>query len=292
MSAGQLAQDLNKAVEQYYDSTIDLYEGLWGEHVHHGYWDLGESPAADGPDRHAASDRTVSELAAFAAVPAGAHLLDAGCGIGGPALYLARELGCRVEGITLSSQQVVRATDRAREAGLADQVSFRQLDAVRTDYPDATFDVVWALESLEHMPDRTAFLAEAWRVLRPGGVLAISTWCIRDGRLDADATGLLDEIYERQAIPSLPPFGCYDRWCREAGFGDVRVHDWTPYVRNTWDPDFAGVERLDLHDHSFLRDLARRRGVAALRFFYAIPLMKRAYDEGVMHYAAVAARKP
>lgn len=292
MNAGQLAEDLNQAVERYYDSTIDLYEGLWGEHVHHGYWDPGQSPVADGPDRHAASERTVRELAEFAAVPAGSQVLDAGCGIGGPALYLARRLGCRVEGITLSSQQVVRATERAREAGLADQLSFRQLDAVRTDYPDASFDVVWALESLEHIPDRAAFLAEALRVLRPGGVLAVSTWCVRDGELDPAAADLLAEIYERQAIPSLPPFGSYDRWCRQAGFTDVRVADWTPYVRNTWDTDFAGVERLDLHDHSFLRDVARRKGVAALRFFYAIPLMKRAYDDGVMYYAAVAARKP
>ncbi|GHJ47730.1 delta(24)-sterol C-methyltransferase [Catellatospora sp. TT07R-123] len=287
-----MAEDVNKAVEQYYDSTIDLYEGLWGEHVHHGYWDLGSSPADDGPDRHAASDRTVRELLAFAGIPAGAHLLDAGCGIGGPALHLAREHGCRVEGITLSSQQVVRATERAHAAGLADRVGFRQLDAVRTDYPDATFDAVWALESLEHMPDRTAFLAEALRVLKPGGVLAVSTWCVRDGELDEAADALLAEIYERQAIPSLPPIGAYDRWCREAGFAQVRVADWAPYVAGTWDTDFAGVERLDLHDHSFLRELARRKGVAALRFFYAIPLMKQAYADGVMRYAAVAAVKP
>ncbi len=291
MNAGQLAEDLNKAVEQYYDTTIDLYEGLWGEHVHHGYWEPGQSPA-DGPDRHAASERTVTELAAFAAVPAGSRVLDAGCGIGGPALFLARHLDCRVEGITLSSQQVERATERARAAGLADRLAFQQLDAVRTGFPDASFDVVWALESLEHIPDRAAFLAEALRVLRPGGVLAVSTWCVRDGELDAEAAGLLAEIYERQAIPSLPPMADYGRWCRQAGFADVRVADWTPYVRNTWDTEFAGVERLDLEDHSFLRDLARRKGVAALQFFYAIPLMKRAYDDGVMCYAAVAARKP
>ncbi len=281
--------DLNQAVERYYDSTIDLYEGLWGEHVHHGYWDIGESPAASGPDRHAASDRTVGELAAFAGIPAGSYVLDAGCGIGGPALYLARRLGCRVEGITLSSQQVVRAEQRAREAGLSDQVSFRQMDAVQTDYPEGTFDAVWALESLEHIPDRAAFLAEALRVLRPGGVLAVSTWCTRDGQLDNAAEDLLSKIYKRQAIPGLPPFGFYDQSCRAVGYQEVRVADWTAFVRNTWDTDFSSV---DDQDATFLRDVAREKGHDVLRFFYAIPLMKRAYDEGVMHYAAVAARKP
>ncbi len=287
MNAGHL----NQAVERYYDSTIDLYEGLWGEHVHHGYWDLGESPAANGPDRHAASERTVSELAAFAAVPAGSYVLDAGCGIGGPALYLARQLGCRVEGITLSSQQVTRAAQRAREAGLADRLSFRQLDAVHTDYPDGSFDVVWALESLEHIPDRAAFLAEALRVLRPGGVLAVSTWCVRDGQLDADAEALLSQIYKRQAIPSLPPFGLYARICHEVGFQGVRVADWTAFVCNTWDTNFAGVQPLG-PDGSFLRDVARAKGSDVLRFFYAIPLMKQAYEDGVMHYAAITATKP
>jgi tocopherol O-methyltransferase len=275
---------LNQAVGQYYDSTMDLYEGLWGEHVHHGYWDVGTG--TDRVDRHTASDRTVRELAAFAGFAAGASVLDAGCGIGGPAMFLAREYGCRVEGITLSSEQVDRARQRAVEAGLDDRVTFRQLDAVHTDYPEGTFGVVWALESLEHMPDRGAFFAEAYRVLAPGGTVAVSTWCRRDGQLSAEDERLLSQIYERQAIPSLQPMREYEAACHAAGFTDVRVADWTDNVRHTWDTDFTGVERLD-RDGSFVRDLARTKGVDVLRFFYAIPLMKKAYDTGVMRYAAI-----
>src|SRR5262245_39645437 len=59
-SAGATTE-LNQAVAAYYDTTIGLYEQLWGEHVHHGYWDPGESPRT-GADRHAACDRTVREL--------------------------------------------------------------------------------------------------------------------------------------------------------------------------------------------------------------------------------------
>src|SRR5687767_13523278 len=117
--------DLNQAIERYYDSTMELYEGLWGEHVHHGYWDVGAG--GERVDRHTASDRTVRELVAFAGFPAGASVLDAGCGIGGPAMALAREYGCRVEGITLSSEQADRARQRAHDAGLSDRVTFRQL---------------------------------------------------------------------------------------------------------------------------------------------------------------------
>jgi tocopherol O-methyltransferase len=282
---------LNEAVGRYYDSTVDLYEGLWGEHVHHGFWGIGESPAAGGTDRHAASDRTVRELAAFGGFAPGSSVLDAGCGIGGPALYLARELDCRVEGITLSTEQVHRAEQRARAAGLADRTTFRKMDAVRTGYPDATFDVVWALESLEHMPDRGAFFAEALRILRPGGVVAVSTWCVRADTLDPSDEALLAQIYERQAIPSLRSLPEYERLCRDAGFTDVRARDWTEHVRHTWDTDFTEVDRLD-GDGSFIRNVARAKGVAALRFFYAIPLMKKAYDTGVMRYGALRGAKP
>src|SRR4051812_45829854 len=94
--------ELHAAVGRYYDETIELYDELWGEHIHHGYWPEG---GVDG-DRHAAQQRTVRELAAFAGVAPGSSVLDAGCGVGGPALYLAGELGCTVDGITLSGKQV------------------------------------------------------------------------------------------------------------------------------------------------------------------------------------------
>ena len=80
--------DLNDAVAVYYDTTLELYEDMWGEHVHHGYWYRRE-PGRRRADRHAACDRTVRELAAFAGVSPGSTVLDVGCGIGGPAIHLA-----------------------------------------------------------------------------------------------------------------------------------------------------------------------------------------------------------
>jgi tocopherol O-methyltransferase len=288
---GAVRTGLNAAVERYYDTTLDLYEELWGEHVHHGYWDVGDSPSAGGEDRHRATDRLVRELIAFARVPAGAAVLDVGCGIGGPALFLAGPHGCEVEGITLSALQVARAREKAQAAALADHARFSQRDALASGLPDESFDVVWALESLMHFPDRGAFFAEALRLLRPGGTLAAATWSVCDGELTADGQGLVDDVLRHQVMPSLMSLEEHADLARAAGFDDVSFADWSANVANSWDPAFALIEQFD-RGPAVMRRLARERGVDVLGFFYAGPLMKKGFDTGVITYGALRAVKP
>ena len=283
--------DMNTAVERYYDTTLDLYEELWGEHVHHGYWDEGERPDADGADRHSATDRLVHELVGYAGVPAGARVLDVGCGIGGPALYLAGALGCTVVGVTLSAQQAARAAEKAAAAGLAERTEFHQMDALSTGFPDASFDVLWAVESLMHIADREAFFAEAMRLLRPGGRLAIATWSQRDGELAEDERELVDQILKHQVMPSFSSLEEHERMARAAGFTEVASVDWSRAVANSWDPDFALIKKPE-HGRATMVSLARERGADVLGFFYAGPLMKKGFDTGVMTYGAIRAVKP
>ncbi len=282
---------LNAAVERYYDTTLDLYEELWGEHVHHGYWDPGERPGDHGADRKTATDRLVHELVAYAGIPAGAKVLDVGCGIGGPALHLAGALGCVVEGITLSAAQAARANEKAREAGVGDRAHFYQRDALSNGYPDESFDAVWALESLMHIPDRAAFFAEALRVLRPGGRLAIGTWSVRDGQLSAEDEELVRLILKHQVMPSFSSLEEHQRLALAAGFTDVSTVDWTAAVANSWDPDFALIKPIE-RSRSAMMELARDRGVDVLGFFYAGPLMLKGFETGAMTYGAVRATKP
>lgn len=282
---------LNTAVERYYDTTLDLYEELWGEHVHHGFWDPGERPGVDGADRHAATDRLVHELVAYAAVPVGSRVLDVGCGIGGPALYLAGPLGCTVVGVTLSASQAARATEKAKAAGLADRAGFHQLDALSTGFPAASFDVVWAVESLMHIPDRVGFFAEALRLLRPGGILAVATWSVRDGELTPAEDKLVAQILRHQVMPSFSSLEEHVRLGEAAGFEDVAFVDWSGAVANSWDPDFALIEQYE-NGRAAMVELARSRGADVLGFFYAGPLMKSGFDSGVITYGALRATKP
>ena len=111
-------------------------------------------------------------------------VLDVGCGVGGTSRYLAKKLGpqASVTGITLSPNQVKRATELAQEQSVPN-AKFRVMNALEMEYEDNSFDIVWACESGEHMPDKEAYINEMMRVLKPGGKFVMATWCQRDDRL-------------------------------------------------------------------------------------------------------------
>ena len=73
-------------------------------------------------------------------------------------------------GITLSKSQVKRGGELAAEQSLRN-CSFQVMDALHMDFPDDTFDLVWACESGEHMPDKKKYIEEMTRVLKPGTLI-------------------------------------------------------------------------------------------------------------------------
>lgn len=105
----------------------------------------------------------------------GMRVLDAGCGIAGPALWLARHRGVNVSAVNISAVQVAEARERIGAAGLGDRVVVSLGDYHRLEelYPPAAFDAVLFLESLVHSDHPQAALAAAHRVLKPGGVLYV-----------------------------------------------------------------------------------------------------------------------
>jgi tocopherol O-methyltransferase len=160
---------------------VDYYDRCWGERIraghnqrsgaiHYGLYFSGEE------DAETAKLRTNAELAALAALGAGPlHVLDAGCGVGGTAVDLAlRYPELELVGITLSADQVELATQHAARAGVGSRVGFFVRDYHDTGFAAASFDVVWAIESLCHTPDRRGFFREVARLLRPGGQLIVA----------------------------------------------------------------------------------------------------------------------
>ena len=122
---------------------------------------------------HSGQRNATVRLAQLAGVAGAQHVLDVGCGIGGPSRFLAKAFGCRVIGLDLTAEFVEVASLLARRTGLADKVTYRQGDALDLPFADASFDLVWSQNAAMNIADRDRLYAEMRRVLKPAGRLAI-----------------------------------------------------------------------------------------------------------------------
>ena len=123
---------------------------------------------------HARGLAATEELARLLDAQSGDHVLDIGAGIGGPARWLAATFGCRVTGIDLTPEFCTAARRLVEATGLAGKVTILEGDATHLPFDDATFDRAWSQNVIMNIADKARFYAEAFRVLRPGGVLALA----------------------------------------------------------------------------------------------------------------------
>lgn len=170
--------------------------------------------------------RTIERLE----LPLGATVLDVGCGTGASALPAAEMVGPqgRVIGVDLAERLLEVARRKSREAQLAN-IQFETGDMERLGYPDDHFDAVVSVFSIFFIPDMARQIRELWRMVRPGGWLAITTWgprvlepgssawwnAVKEVRPDlVNTVSPWDRITEPQAVRDL---------LREAGIVDVDV---------------------------------------------------------------------
>jgi SAM-dependent methyltransferase len=122
-----------------------------------------------------------AELATAAGIEPSTRVLDVGCGIGGPARYLAATFGCNVTGIDLSAGFIDAAIYLTTRCGLSDRVTFQVGDALHLPFEDAAFDAVFLQHVAMNVKDRAALYSEANRILAPGGRLATFDVVLREG---------------------------------------------------------------------------------------------------------------
>jgi len=160
-------------VEDYYDQCQRWYSWCYSDReglsIHYGFWE---------PGTRARGESLVNqylELERSLQPRKGESVLDAGCGVGGASLWLARRSEARFTAVTLSSVQFRLARQFAERKGLAERVRFLRMNYFHLDFPDASFDAVFGIESFCYsypMPAR--LFGELYRVLKPGGRLYLS----------------------------------------------------------------------------------------------------------------------
>lgn len=172
-------------VKDYYDYTINLYKVFWHgdtRAVHCGIWDK------DTKNLHEALLNTNKFLADQANIKSGDKVLDAGCGVGGSVFWLLKNKSIRAVGITISKKQLNKAKELQKRLGIQGEIEFYLKDYSKTNFPDASFDIVWAIESVCHAISKRDFLKEAHRLLKPGGRLVIA-----DGFLEHEPSNTLEK---------------------------------------------------------------------------------------------------
>ncbi|MGD1071289.1 MAG: class I SAM-dependent methyltransferase [Bryobacteraceae bacterium] len=266
-------------VRRHYDRLSFLYRMFWGEHLHHGYWEGGETVAR-------AQVQLMERLAQMAGIARGVKVLDIGCGVGGSALWLASEFGCDVTGMTISPVQAAMATRKAKARGLAAKLCFEVKDANQWIPQPETFDVIWIVESSEHFPNKKNFIKRCAAALKPEGTLAVCAWLRREGAMQPGEEEMVAAIAEAMMSASLDSLGAYRRWMIDAGLTVTAAEDITSNVAPTW--DHCGR----LGENPVLKFLVRFADAPTRRFVKAFPLMRRAYASRAMAFGLFVARKP
>jgi tocopherol O-methyltransferase len=304
---------LNEGIASFYDESSGLWEEQWGEHMHHGFYPEGK----DRDDHARAQVDMIDEALKWAEVDGSKirTMLDVGCGIGGSSRHIARTFGCDAEGITLSPVQARRANElssqvsqfrgartttfespqtrspRDEKMTRDPRLTFRVADALAQPFPNDQFDLVWSMESGEHMPDKKKFIGELTRVCAPGGKILIATWCHRDLRsgehsLPESEQFLLDRICDAYYLPKWCSVSDYERIVNDDDrLTDLKTADWSKEVAPFW----RAVIGVALTKRGVLGLL--RAGPATVRGGLVMPLMQKGLRDGTIKFNLITATK-
>lgn len=244
-----------------------------------GYW----KEAHTYPDACAAM---VELLGMRAGLQAGDEVLDVGVGFAEQDFVILDQFKVsRITGIDITPVHIEKGRERIAKRGLENQIDLRLGSATAMDFPDASFDRVLALECAFHFDTRDQFVREAFRVLKPGGSIAIADMLPVPGKKPSRATAFA------RRYGHVPEANVYDREeysqrLSAVGFGDVLVES----IRQDVFPGMANYSRQRVEGNKKMDevvvevsddDRARCRGVE---------IWERGI--GLTDYVIASARKP
>jgi len=275
---------LNEKIRKFYNNSTPLWLHTWGEHMHHGFY--GFDGSAKKGNKQAQID-LINEILNWAEIKNANKILDAGCGVGGSARYLAKKFNANVLGVTLSNVQADAAEKYNIMAELETTVRILVKDMLTLEKKDGTFDLIWSLESAEHIPDKKGMLQLFYSLLETHGKCVIITWCTSSsyGNLTDKQQDLIQNIEKLYHLPPMISLHEYTILMKESGFINVHSSDWTAAVAPFWKAviktaiSWKGVFGL------------MRAGSTTIKGAWAMQYMKKGFRDGTIKFIVLQGQK-
>lgn len=215
-------------VKNYYNNVQKSYDILWMNKknlaMHLGFWDENTK------SQHEALFNENLYIAKALDIKKGDKVLDAGCGVGGTAIWIAEEYGAKVTGVSIMKNQIDMAKQYAKDRKVDHLVNFKVKDYIETGFPDESFDKIYAMESMCHAESKEDFIREMYRLLKPGGTIAIIDEFVAKEFLDKDEQRLLNDWLDGWAVPNMLRVEKFHEMFIAGGFKKLKSVDVTEKI--------------------------------------------------------------
>lgn len=218
----------NDDIARYYDTTQIFYTLFWSrDALHYGFW------YEDTKSLSEAVRNTNNFVVDALAIESKDTVLDAGCGVGGTSIHVAETTGAVVEGITLSDVQLKIAKRKASKSPAAQLINFSKQDFTNTNFRENTFSKVFGIESVCHAHRKVDFLKEAYRLMKPGGRIAVVDFFLAKENLDAREMKIYTKTIEGWSMPNLSTTEDFSTFLKQAGFEHVVFRDMLDHIKKS-----------------------------------------------------------
>jgi len=219
---------LNRDIVDYYNTHQIFYTYFWSRTaLHYGFWYDDTKNLAEAVRN---TDKFVIEQLQINSVDI---VLDAGCGVGGTAIYIAESTGAKVWGITLSNIQQNIARKKAFKSKAANLLKFSIQDYTKTNFEHDTFSKVFGIEGICHCSSKMDFLKEAYRIIKPGGKIAVIDGFLMKANLDQREQKIYQKSCEGWVLANLAGKEQFRQFLEEAGFKNITYTDMLKNIKRS-----------------------------------------------------------